>query len=372
MIDNNYQNIQKTKNNISEDKIIVNDREVMKKLDNLKNTSWRYRKDSRIELRFYKNNKQYSIYGWTQEEVLKKYKEWKPKKKKTVIVETLTFYNWFIEWRDKYKKNTIAESTLKSINYTFTKNVLPFISNKPLKKINTEDIQEIINSAEKHKRQQTIMFNFLNNCFKKAYQLKKINTNPCDFVEINKVKQIKKGTALTYQEQLQFIDYLDKTDNELKNLFKVYLFTGMRRSEALNITLKDLDFCNNTITIKGTKTTLSNRVLPTSEYVMNLFGKDFKGFNFNLTKINQVFRKACKELNFSEDYKIHSLRHTFATRCLENGINIKVVQKWLGHSTIKMTSDVYSHVQTKLEQEELKKINNFTLNFTLKNDNKNA
>ena len=45
----------------------------------------------------------------------------------------------------------------------------------------------------------------------------------------------------------------------------------------------------------------------------------------------------------------HTLRHTFATRCCEAGIPAKVCQKWLGHSTINMTLDVYTHVTKNFE-----------------------
>ena len=54
----------------------------------------------------------------------------------------------------------------------------------------------------------------------------------------------------------------------------------------------------------------------------------------------------------------HAMRHTFATRALERGIPPKVVQSYLGHSTIDVTMNIYTHVTAELEKEEIKKIAN--------------
>ena len=57
------------------------------------------------------------------------------------------------------------------------------------------------------------------------------------------------------------------------------------------------------------------------------------------------------------DFRIHDLRHTFATRCIENGISTNTVSKWLGHSKVSTTSDIYTHVQTDFEREQIAKYN---------------
>ena len=51
----------------------------------------------------------------------------------------------------------------------------------------------------------------------------------------------------------------------------------------------------------------------------------------------------------------HILRHTFATRCVENGMNIKTLQKLLGHTNFKTTMDIYSHTTDDVLYEEMKK-----------------
>ena len=59
-----------------------------------------------------------------------------------------------------------------------------------------------------------------------------------------------------------------------------------------------------------------------------------------------------------ETFCPHSMRHTFATRALEKGIPPKVVQSYLGHSTIDVTMNIYTHVTAELEREEIRKIAN--------------
>ena len=66
----------------------------------------------------------------------------------------------------------------------------------------------------------------------------------------------------------------------------------------------------------------------------------------------------CKKLNF-EGISIHSLRHTFATRCAEAGITAKMVQHWLGHSTLDMTLNIYTHVNADFERKETAKFDTY-------------
>ncbi|MDR2202217.1 MAG: tyrosine-type recombinase/integrase [Clostridiales bacterium] len=64
-----------------------------------------------------------------------------------------------------------------------------------------------------------------------------------------------------------------------------------------------------------------------------------------------------------KNFTIHDLRHTFATRCLESGVAMKTIQKWLGHTTYGTTADIYSHVSTEFERAEIKRLSNFSPRF---------
>lgn len=74
--------------------------------------------------------------------------------------------------------------------------------------------------------------------------------------------------------------------------------------------------------------------------------------------IREHFQNALKDSGlWGQDFTLHSLRHTFTTRCAENNIAIKVTQKWVGHSTTDMTQNVYTHVNDDFEKEEIAKFN---------------
>ena len=131
----------------------------------------------------------------------------------------------------------------------------------------------------------------------------------------------------------------------------------MRRNELLNIKYKDLNFEENEILIRGEKTKNSLRTIQVNKKVLNLFPKkDIPFVDWNSDKVNREFKKIVDKLGLV-GITIHSLRHTFATRCIENGVDMVVVQKWLGHSSISMTIDTYTHIEKEYKQEFANKLN---------------
>ena len=79
--------------------------------------------------------------------------------------------------------------------------------------------------------------------------------------------------------------------------------------------------------------------------------------------LNEAIKKIVDEINLQRDpadqfpeFSAHTFRHTFATRALEAGIQLKAVQKILGHARLQMTSDLYIHVTPEFKQEEMEKL----------------
>lgn len=147
-----------------------------------------------------------------------------------------------------------------------------------------------------------------------------------------------------------------ENESKVNNLVLIYLNTGMRCSELLSLEQEDINRETNEIHIKGTKTITSDRVIQTSKEVINLIPLTKKPFlEWNKDKVEREFKKITKALKF-EKIGIHSLRHTFATNCIENGVDMVVLQKWLGHSSITMTIDRYTHISEEYKKENFNKI----------------
>lgn len=325
------------------------------KIKSSSNYSIRKRSNGTYEARFTVNGKQYSAYAKTRELLLVKVRQYK----KSIITnlknfnsKNVTLRDFYSNWIKLYKKPFVAPSTLMRVERVFNRYILPTMAHMLLKDITTDQIQKLVVSLQDKHRQQTITLLYLNACFKQAVNNRLLTHNPCNGV-VYKKQESTKGLALTLQQEQQFISYLEQTNHKLTNLFKFYLYTGVRRLEALTMELSDIDFLNHTITIKGTKTSKSYRKLKTSNMVLSLIPIQEKPFDFNPDYVSKQFTKVMKILGF-ENLTLHSLRHTFATRCYSAGIDLKMVQYWLGHSTIKLTADTYTHIEEITQENALK------------------
>ena len=181
----------------------------------------------------------------------------------------------------------------------------------------------------------------LNNSLNKAFRLDYIETDIMKKAEPIK-HRVKVGEALTVTEQREF---LRKVGNHyMRNLFEFYLYTGVRRCEALALRWEDVDFESESILIRGTKTMSSHRRLDMLPYVREILRRQKEQcpdsplvFPYKKFYVDEVFKKFCP------NHKLHDLRHTFVTRCAECGINVNVCQSLAGHSDIKVTLQTYTH-----------------------------
>ncbi len=316
----------------------------------------RKRKDGLYEIRYSINGVQKSIYGTTALICREKYGKMLNSHKIVKRVKSTLFSTWYDNYVSTYKKGVVKPNTLNNMNGIFRKYVLPEFNKKTLKQITSADVQQLINKMSNIPRQANIMFQYVKSCFEQAKKLRLIEYNPCDACFIKKYTSVK-GKALTLEEENKLIDYLEKNNPKIKNLIYLYLSTGMRRNELLSVEYKDLDFEKNEISVNGTKTKNSIRTIQVKPSVLNLFPKKEKPFDdWNKFMVNRHFKKICDDLGFS-GISIHSLRHTFATRCIQSGIPPIVVQSWLGHSNISLTLDTYTHVDEDYKRDALELLN---------------
>lgn len=323
----------------------------------------RLRKDGRYEGRLYRAGKQISVYTKTKPECIKNLNELSRNTEKAPR-NTLSFKQWAEQWFEIYKKPYLKPSSIEMIEIILRKYILPVLANSALYKITGLQLQKLLNGI-KFPRQRNICSIYLNDIFKTAVNNNLLKYNPAAAVKISH-HQGKSGRALTKAHQKAFLKALKGDKHEL--LFKLYLTSGLRRNEALALRPEDINFKDNFITVmysirknalESTKTS-KTRIVP----ILPALARMIKRLNvpagetiFKCKNASQYFIKLCRKAEIT-GYKLHDLRHTFATRSLEAGIPLKVVQSWLGHSKINTTADIYTHIHIEFHAAEAAKLHN--------------
>ena len=366
----------------------------------------RQRKDGRYEGRFTYKGQDYTLYNTNlkilQSEMADKRYEVEHglyAKETNVTVDT-----WFHTWLQEYKKNTVKYGTYKLYQDEYRSHIKEVFGKRKLKDIRGEHVQKLFNDmADKYSRTTVNLTKvILNGMYRQVVKNGMVLRNPVANTSIKKEKRKRQISAMSLEEQKLFLRY---SKNSLYyGVYAVALGTGMRPGELRALQWNDIDFENKVIHVKGTlkyvprasekyiidepKTTSGRRDIPILDYVMEtlkihrkeqlrmrmLLGDKWKpqaglenlvftgrfGRCITDTALHTDMKKIIQEIREDgHDMKIyhpHSLRHTFATRGLEQGIPPKVMQEILGHTSITMTLDIYSHVLPDKKAEEMDKL----------------
>jgi site-specific recombinase XerD len=132
---------------------------------------------------------------------------------------------------------------------------------------------------------------------------------------------------------------------------------GLRIGEAIQLQLQDLDSKRMVINIRGAKGYKDREVMLSDKLLelLRIYYKEYqpkqwlfegeKGAHYSATSIRKVFKKALQKAGINKQATVHTLRHSFATHLLENGVDIRYIQAFLGHHSIKTTQQ-YTHLLT--------------------------
>ncbi|HTY44156.1 MAG TPA: site-specific tyrosine recombinase/integron integrase [Patescibacteria group bacterium] len=168
--------------------------------------------------------------------------------------------------------------------------------------------------------------------------------------------------VLTKEETRRLIDFLPNKKSKL--MISMIYACGFRVSELINLKVSDLNFAEMTGHVRQAKGK-KDRVFNIPHFLLKALTKQvveqkeagqeylFNGPNGKLTdrNIQKIVRIAAKKAGIDKKVHPHTLRHSFATHLLENGVDIRKIQELLGHADLS-TTQIYTHIST----EELKKI----------------
>jgi len=173
-------------------------------------------------------------------------------------------------------------------------------------------------------------------------------------IDLKFAKKSKKLPVILSREEInQLISSIKNNKHRL--LIALAYGSGLRVSEVISLRVKDIQLEELVIHIKEAKGKKDRiTVLPEklrSDISLFIIGKDpidylFKserGGKLSTRAAQKVFEQALKKVGIKKDATFHSLRHSFATHLLENGVDIRYVQELLGHSNIR-TTQIYTHV----------------------------
>ena len=285
---------------------------------------------------------------------------------------TITFKQAFTEFRESMVKQMKPQSLLKLNKYW---NHFSYLDDKKINSFNVNDTKKLISTIES----KDLSINYKNkllNTFKRVVNYSNLYYNTSNdflkfitnFKEVNKQK--KEMDFFTYDEFQKFISVID--DFDYKVFFEVLYFLGLRQGEAQALKWSDIKGKELKIdktlttklkgvewTISSPKTANSNRTLPIPANVYNdiiLLKRDAMQYNdfseewfifgnsipFKESTIQKRKNLYCDKAGLRH-IRIHDFRHSCASLLINQGASIVLVSKYLGHSKVSTTLDVYSH-----------------------------
>ena len=317
--------------------------------------------------------------------------------------EKLTVGNWIRNWLENYAKPNVRPRTYEKYSSTLKAYILPTFENVLLGELTAADLQKHLNRLLETGRADGTGLSsstvrgtrrYLSMCIDDAVKSGLVSSNVVRLTKAPKLNK-KEIAVLSKEEIARLINVAKEIEHPfmsvvMPQIISLTVHTGMRQGEVFGLKWDDIDFEKSCLFIRRSlahvigkgaifqapKTKNSvRRILLMSEDVKNLraykkwqenyseelgdlfaghdlvftspFGEPMSPTNFS----RRYFKPLLKKCNISSDFTFHGLRHTHATLLLRQGVNPKIVQERLGHSSIKVTMDTYSHVLPDMQRQ---------------------
>lgn len=336
---------------------------------------------------------------------------------------SITLVDWLKEWLEVYQKPVLRPGSYSNDYFNTYNHIIPAFPKVLLKDLRSDMLQKYFNEKAISGRMNgkgglsvPVLKNLkkiLTNALNVAVDNNIIPFNVAVKVRLPKMA-CKEKRILTQEEQRNFEDAVSMSDNPLAFMFLLDLYTGLRIGELLGLKLSDIDLQNKVINVSRTiyrtkipgkrgtkiiigepKTAKGRRTIPLPDFIVELLEQYIKdrnatveameglwqrktreeatdwkdeGFLFisswgttpDSTGIRMTFKRLLAKANISEEnLTLHSLRHTFTTRCVESGFDVKSLADILGHTDTRMTLNIYTHALAEQKRNNMDKLSDF-------------
>ena len=292
-------------------------------------------------------------------------------------------------WLDTVVRHRVRPRTLGSYQHLLDGYVRPTLGSRYLAQVTAVEVQRLYSALlTRGLSPRTVRYTHavLRNALKQAVTWRLVAQNPCDAVELP--RQVRSEMqALSAEQARGFLEAAASTP--WRALFEVLVVTGMRPGEALGLQWRDIDWDAGRLSVRRAlvkqgkewrleepKTQSSRRAIPLPPATMRTLAAHrkqqavdrlatgpaylhhdlvFAGQNGQPLDEHNVVHRAFKPLlrqaGLPDSVRLYDLRHTCATLLLAQGVHPKVVSERLGHASVTLTLDTYSHTLPTMQEE---------------------
>jgi len=297
--------------------------------------------------------------------------------------------------KDVLKPSSRSVSTYEMYRIVIEKHVIPSLGHVRLQQLKPQQVQAFYTKKLNEglgKKRVRAFHSVLHKALENAVKWNLVSRNVCDLVNAP-IPPRREIQPLSYEQAQRLLTSAHQ--HRLEALLTVAITTGMRRGEILGLHWQDIDLEKGSLQIQRTvnrvarhgvvvsepKTNRSRRKITLPAFVIDVIKEhcvrqqqmkmkasdtwhengivfcNIYGDYLDNTSLTRMFKKLLKDAELP-NIRFHDLRHSAATILLSMGVHPKVVQELLGHSSISMTMDTYSHVLPSMQQEAMGKMDN--------------